>query len=267
MAFSRENTRYDRIQFAKPIEDEDLFGSSQVAEPIESREEESASRLSEDEDAYSSNQNEEPIGSRLDEEFTFSEDEDPYGSNINESQNQFPPGLSKKEELKRKLLEQTRAKSLPKPKRFQANEDGNIELMIDDYKLVSCDRSKYIFAKMFNKNDKSPEKGSSGTKWDALSDKLRKEISSRKRKVWDSLQAPADNFDEEEEIVEPEPAKSDDEPEEEELDDEGDDYYDDNGDDDEDQSDKDQVLVEDNDVDDREDQEVDSGDGPESDSL
>lgn len=167
---SNQNSDKDQ-QFARPIEDEDLFGF------------------------YSENNQSAPQDLNT-------------GDSVSQ---QVPPTLSpeqiKRQKLKEKLLEQARAFSLtPKKLGTGFGKDGTIELVISENVPVANSGTPSIFQRLTKKTKNpacSPEnmKGSSDLKWQTHKDQLRKKISAQKRKIWDSFNGPIDNYDEDEEII------------------------------------------------------------------
>lgn len=123
---------------------------------------------------------------------------------------QLTPAEIKKKLMKERLKQQAIAieQKNPRPPGGIGSgfeKDGTIELTLEHSKLTSDSRSKLIFDRLFNLSKKAGESGKSanGDKMDWITHKnnLRKQICAQKRKVWNSFQAPADGYDEEEELI------------------------------------------------------------------
>lgn len=230
-------------QFARPIEDEDLFGDGDDGDADKPADNAAISSLLNGHNSLDSNtsdkasadvlhnrdlnastpcqidaaaQSRQPsnAGPSLDDifldDYSSSGYKDPDSSNRHKEPAQKPktPAQIRMIRMKEQLLVQARAMSI-KPKKIGAgfNDDGTIEVVLEQERMVSDCRTKFMFNKMFNNSKKalddevSPERDK--TSWDAYKESLRKKISAHKRKIWDSFQR-KDNeiYDEEEEIVE-----------------------------------------------------------------
>lgn len=194
-------------QFARPIEDEDLFGlddqldttKDQERDPIESLSNDS-NRLNFDEAPF------EGIGSSL----LGDEGNDTPGRIFEDESSTIksPPPVLKPAQLeaarfREKIAEQAKTMKL-KPKLGSGfNGNKSIEIIIDE--TPKSDPSSHLmFDKILNKSKKnngSPELDKESRV--AHTEFLRKKISTQKRKIWDSFQQPVDNFDDEEEFIEP----------------------------------------------------------------
>lgn len=117
------------------------------------------------------------------------------------------PEQMKLQRMKEKIRESAMRISLKKPEIGTGlKDDAEIEMLIDENKLVSDSKSKLMFGKLFNKTKKANDLHRSPVcdkvSWDVYSQSLRKRICAQKRKVWDSFQQPSEAFDEEEELIE-----------------------------------------------------------------
>lgn len=193
-------------QFARPIEDEDLFGLDNQADATKDDERDPLNSLSDDSNRL--NFDEAPfegIGSSLlGDEGTDSpghifEDEP---STIKSPPPPLTPTQREIARFKEKIAEQAKTMKL-KPK-LGSSFNGNkiIEFIIDETPKSDFG-SHLMFDKILNKS----KKNSSSPELDQESrahhtEFLRKRISTQKRKIWDSFQQPVDNFDEEEEFIE-----------------------------------------------------------------
>lgn len=134
------------------------------------------------------------------------------GDQTNSSANnkQLTPGQLRAIELKQKIKDQLLAKNI-KPIKVQPDSEGMIEVGQQLGVPMSNSSTKFMFSKFLNKPKKSknPLHGDNGLKWSEYKGALIKKIHADKRKIWDSFQAPADNYDEEEEIVGSEAIDSD----------------------------------------------------------
>lgn len=235
-------------QFARPIEDEDLFGNqchnelSQNGDEIERQLvssdgvravgcAETKNSVTEGKMMHSGSQAENQSHYNIDEvfkdDYSLSSSED-LQSNLNQSndENTKPKNYTVKQppppspaqirikHMKESLLQQARELNV-KPKKLASDfgEDGTIEMFIEQEKLKPDTNSKFKFDLLMNKSKKlarSPEELKKS--WTLHKDALRKKICAQKRKVWDSLRKPTDLYDDEEQLPE---AKQEDAPEQE----------------------------------------------------
>lgn len=111
----------------------------------------------------------------------------------------------KRQQFIANIAEQARAMNLTPIKSNEGRTaDGGIELEIDKA-LVSDSKTKFIFNKLFNRSKKASEHNSPSRdrlKWEDHKAELRKSLCAKKRKVWDSIYAPIETYDEDEELIE-----------------------------------------------------------------
>lgn len=160
------------------------------------------------------------------------EDEDLFAPTIDQP-NPLTSAQIKIRQIRENFLRQAREASI-KPKKIEENFGAGdfIEVEIDGEAPSLVSR---LLNKPKNPADATVSPGKKHQSWDSYKDILLKQISAKKRRNWDSLHGPTDNFDEEEELIE-DPSKQDDSPEE-------------DGDENEEAGDKDQEQDQDSDVD------------------
>lgn len=125
------------------------------------------------------------------------------------------PEQLKIQRMKEKIQQSAKLISLNKPQIAKGLEDDDfVEIMVEEHKLISDSSSKFMFGKIFNGSKKANDSHKSPKcdkmSWDDYSQSLRKQISTQKRKIWDTFQQASDRFDEEEELIE---APNEDQPE------------------------------------------------------
>lgn len=146
---------------------------------------------------------------------------------------QLTPAQIKRKQLMDSLVQQVQSQSF-KPRNINeiVNSDGFIEVTLEQDNLKSDDtiqkilprdskiahilakpnsdpsnlqdqiekpKANLVICKLFQGHKKSPEVAIKC--WDDYKDQLKKQISSKKRKIWDTLQGPVEKFDEEEEEI------------------------------------------------------------------
>ena len=169
-------TSFDDDQlFAKPIQDEDLFGPDcSDSEPAElSPPQPSPTKAS------------------------------PNHTSLTEkSPTEMSPAKLKAERMREKLKEQALANGLV-PRWSGCEADGMVEINVHCKPDTTPSKSKIIFDRLLKKSEdrKNSLYGGGKLTWDIYSNVLRKKLCADKRKVWDSFQAPTDNFDDEEEVI------------------------------------------------------------------
>lgn len=137
------------------------------------------------------------------------EDEDLFAPTIDQP-NPLTSAQIKIRQIRENFLRQAREASI-KPKKIEENFGAGdfIEVEIDGEAPSLVSR---LLNKPKNPADATVSPGKKHQSWDSYKDILLKQISAKKRRNWDSLHGPTDNFDEEEELIE-DPSKQDDSPE------------------------------------------------------
>lgn len=205
-------------QFARPIEDEDIFGLTEQNAQIQGRDEAEEEIDQSFCDTGELDFDDEPfktIGSSLLDERTDSPghlfEEETIHTNQPPTPQPPSPSQLRLARLKEQIARQAQA---IKPKKIGAgfSEGGTIEVVIDQ-ELRSNSDSKFMFNKIFNKSKKALTSPASDKKQkrEAHLELLRRKICANKRKVWDTFQRPVDNFDDEEELIESRELEADDE--------------------------------------------------------
>lgn len=105
--------------------------------------------------------------------------------------------------MREKLREQVKLLGLVPQKILLPDEDGMIDVGGDAKSSQSNTSTKFMFSKFFNKSRKARDPLEGGrTTWREYKEAMLKKICADKRKIWDSFQAPCDQYDEDEEFIE-----------------------------------------------------------------